>query len=125
VAEFPSDEATPLDGTIGSLADLGKEAPTVAEQSFLRVAVFGDAVSETNSIGLADDVRVLVQAFVRDRESTEREAPPAAPTPSFEPDEDIEIAIHGLGLDRDEEDKLHRLIRDLIRERLSRGETEK
>ena len=123
MAEFPSDEALRLDGTIGTFADDAKEASTAIDQRFLRVAVFGDDVSDTDAIGLADDVRLLVQAFIHDHALTERETPPTVPIPGADPDEDVEIALHGLGLGRAEEDKLHRLIRDLVRERLSPGQT--
>ncbi|MGZ4270973.1 MAG: hypothetical protein ACXVSX_17415, partial [Solirubrobacteraceae bacterium] len=76
VSELPSDEATPLDATVGSFENVRKEAATAADPAVLHVAVFGDGVSGADTMGLADDVSLLIQAFVRDPASIDREAPP-------------------------------------------------
>jgi hypothetical protein len=124
VPELPFDWGIRLDGTIGTSADHAKEAPPQPGQPVLRVAVFGDGVSDSSTMGLADDISVLAQAFGRDRASIEREPPSTAPTRSSESDADVEIAIHGLNLGSVDEHKLRGLIRDLIRERVAPARTE-
>lgn len=116
------DNSIPLDGTIGGLDNL--EAParfSSPDESPLRVFVSGDAVSEPGAMGLAEDVGLLVQEFLRARESGAKQSEPA---PS-EPRADIDIALHGLNLDRDEEAHLHHLIRKLVGERMERREAGK
>lgn len=123
--EFSSDEAMPLDAIVGSFEDVRKEAPIVQDPVVLGVAVFGDGVSDADTMGLADDVRLLIEAFVRDPTSIDRERSSAAPTPDAGPDEDLDIALHGLNLSPEDERALHRLIRDLIRERRAPVGTER
>lgn len=117
--EFSSDEARGLDAVVGSFSDVWKEPP-IAER---HVAVFVDGVAEADAMGLADDVSLLIEAFVRDPASFDREAPPAAPTP--DPDGDLDIALHGLNLRPEDERVLHRLIRDLVRQRRAPQRTER
>lgn len=117
--EFSFDEALGLDAIVGSFYDVRQEPP-IAEH---HVAVFVDGVSGADAMGLADDARLLIEAFVRDPASFDRETPPAAPTP--DPDGDLEIALHGLNLGPEDERVLHGLIRDLVRERQAPQRTER
>jgi hypothetical protein len=110
VREFSFDEIR-LDAIVGSFYHVRQEPP-IAEH---HVAVFVDGVSGADAMGLADDARLLIEAFVRDPASFDRGTPPAAPTP--DPDGDLDIALHGLNLGPEDERVLHGLIRDLIRER--------
>ncbi|MGZ3288640.1 MAG: hypothetical protein ACXU87_11435 [Xanthobacteraceae bacterium] len=123
MAEFPSDVR--LDATVGNFAELGETDPNARDQPFLRVAVFGDEVSDSGTMGLADDVRLLVQAFIRDPAAFVQDQGPSDPTRSSDRDLDIQIAVHGLNLDPDADRKLHGLIRALVQERVVSGETEK
>jgi hypothetical protein len=67
VSGLPSDEALPLDGTVGSFQHEGREAAIAEDPAVLPVMVVGDGASEADTMGLADDMSLLIQAFVRDR----------------------------------------------------------
>jgi hypothetical protein len=123
--EFWSDEAMPLDAIIGGFADIGRGAPIAEDPELLRVDVFVHGVSDADAMGLPDDVRLLIDAFVREPDSVERERSSAAPAPEAGPGEDIEIALHGLNLAPEDERVLHRLIRGLVAERRAPGGTER
>jgi hypothetical protein len=116
--EFWFDEALGLDAIVGSFDDVPKEPP-MAEH---HVAVFVDGVSGADAMGLAEDARLLIEAFVRDPASFDRETPPAS-TP--DPDGDLEIALHGLKLGPEDERVLHGLIRDLVAVRRAPQRTER
>ena len=123
MAGFPPDEAIPLDGTVGSLADVEETAP-FGRASVPVVSVTGDGVADPAAMGLAEDLGVLVQAFIRRPSEVQekgRSRPPAPP----DPDDDIQIALHGLDLDPDAEAELHGHIRKLVRDRLAPKEAEK
>ena len=109
--EFPFDEFRGLDAVVGNFYDVQKEPP-IAEH---RVAVFVDGVPDADAMGLADDVRLLIEAFLRDPASFHRETPlaPAAP----DPDGDLDISLQGLSLGPEDERVLAGLVQDLIRER--------
>ena len=117
--EFAFGEGQGLDAIVGSFYDLRKESP-IAEH---HVAVFVDGLSDADAMGLADDARLLIEAFVRDPASFHREASQAAPTP--DPDGELDIALHGLNLGPEDERVLHRLINDLVRERRAPQRTER
>lgn len=123
--EFPFDEAIPLNGTVGSFTDLAQGAPIAEARPVLRVAVFGDVVSDSNAMGLADDISLIVHACLHDLASVERQTPPTASAPSSDPDADIQIAVHGLNLDRESEHKLQGLIRALVRDRVAGGQRQR
>jgi hypothetical protein len=126
MSEFPFDPAIPLDGTIGTFfTQPVKQAPAAADQRVLHVALFGDVASDGEPMGLADDLTLLVHTFIRDRASVERETSPTAPAPSSGPHPDIEIALHGLEVNPEEEHKLHRLICDVVRDRVAGEGTSK
>ena len=114
--EFLSDEAMPLDAIVGGFGAQIAEDPEV-----LRVAVFVGGVSDAGAMGLADDVRLLLDAFVRDPASVERERSAAAPAADADPDRNVEIALNGLNFGPEDERVLHRLIRGLVAERRAPG----
>jgi hypothetical protein len=125
VPEFSSDEATPLDAIVGGFENLGKEAPIAEDPGVFRIPVFVKGLSDADAMGLADDVRLLLDAFVRDPASVERERSAAAAAPDADPEEDVGIALHGLNLGPEDERVLHRLIRGLVAERRAPGGTER
>lgn len=108
---FPFDEIRGLDAIVGGFYDVQKEPPVAGHH----VAVFVNGVPGADAMGLADDARLLIEAFVRDPASCYREAPVAAAAP--DPDVDLDIALHGLSLGPEDERVLAGLIRDLVRQR--------
>lgn len=118
MGEFSFDEALGLEAIVGSFYDARTE-PLIAEH---HVAVFVDGMPGAVAMGLADDARMLIEAFVRDPASFDRETPPAD-TP--DPDEDFGIALHGLNLGPEDERVLHGLIRDLVAQRVAPQRTER
>ena len=122
--EFLSDEAMPLDAIVGGFEDMRK-AQIAKDPEVLRLTVFVDAVSGADAMGLADDVRLLLDAFVRDPASVERERSAAAPAADADPDRNVEIALHGLNFGPEDERVLHRLIRGLVAERREPGGTQR
>ena len=118
--EFSSDEATPLDALVGGFEDCRKEASSAEDPAALRVPVFVRGVSDADGMGLADDVRLLLDAFVRDPAAVGREAA-ATRAPDADPEEEVGIALHGLSLGPEDERELHRLIRGLVAERRASG----
>jgi hypothetical protein len=111
VDEFPFGEIRGLDAVVGGFYDVQQEPP-IAEQ---HVAVFVDGVSDADAMGLADDVRLLIEAFIRDPASCNRQTPAAAA--ALDPDGDLDISLHGLNLGPADERVLAGLIRNLVRER--------
>jgi hypothetical protein len=122
MADSPFDEATPLDGMVGSFEDL-QEAPPIAT-GVLQVFVSGGAVSGSRAIGLAEDLERLVHAFLERPASIGAEKSRVPEKPPAGEDEEIAIAFHGLELEPDAEAELHRLMRARIQGHLARGETE-
>ena len=112
--EFSSEEAKPFDAIVGGFRDIRKEAPIAQDPVAFRLAVFVRGDSDADTMGLADDVRLLIDAFVRDPASVDRETFGAAPASGADPDGDVEIALHGLNLGPEDERVLHRLIRGLV-----------
>jgi hypothetical protein len=120
-----SEEAMPLDAMVGGFEDIRKQAPIADDPAVFRLAVFVKGDSDADTTGLADDVRLLLDAFVRDPAAVERERSAAAPAPDADPDEDVGIALHGLNLGPEYERALHRLIRGLVAERRAPGGRER
>jgi hypothetical protein len=120
-----SEEAMPLDAMVGGFEDIRKQAPIADDPAVFRLAVFVKGDSDADTTGLADDVRLLLDAFVRDPAAVERERSAAAPAPDADPDEDVRIALHGLNLGPEYERALHRLIRGLVAERRAPGGRER
>jgi hypothetical protein len=123
--EFSSDEAMPLDAIVGGFEDIRKEASIAGDPAVFRLPVFVKGVSDADTMGLADDVRLLLDAFVRDPASVERERSADAPASDADPDGDVGIALHGLNLGREDERVLHRLIRGLVAEHRAPGGRER
>jgi hypothetical protein len=121
--ESSSDEAMPLDAIVGGFEDLRKDAPIAEDPAVFRIPVVVKGDSDADTMGLADDVRLLVDSFVRDPASVEREKSSSAP--DEDPGDDIEIALHGLNFGPEDERVLHRLIRGLLAERRAPGAREK
>ncbi len=119
--ESSSEEAMPLDAIVGGFEDIRKDAPIAEDPAVFRLAVFVKGDSDADTMGLADDVRLLLDAFVRDPAAVERERSAAAPAPDADPGEDVGIALHGLNLGPEDERLLHRLIRGLVAERRAPG----
>jgi hypothetical protein len=115
--EPSSEEAMPLDAIVGGFEDMRKDAPIAEDPAVFRLAVFVKGDSDADTMGLADDVRLLIDAFVRDPASLERERSADAPASEADPDGDVGIALHGLNLGPQDERVLHRLIRGLVAER--------
>src|SRR5215472_6804513 len=114
--EFLSGADMPLDAIVGGFGDVRK-AQLAEDPEALRVAVYVSGVPGADTMGLADDVRLLLDAFVRDPASVERERSAAAPAADADPDRNVEIALHGLNFGPEDERVLHRLIRGLVAER--------
>ena len=115
---FPSDEAIPLDGTVGALGDEVEAVPFGGAEVELRVHIAGEAVTDPTAMGLADDLGLLVEAFMRRRPDLQEQARSAPP----EPDDEIQVALHGLGLEPDAEQDLQRRVQQLVRNRLAQKE---
>ena len=117
MADFPTDKGIRLDGTVGTFSKLDVSiAPATTDISRIKIFVSGDGVSETRAMGLDEDIRLLVQAFIQGSRSCERET--AAETSYSEAHGDIKIALHGLNLAPEEERELHHLIRELACKRM-------
>ncbi len=122
MADSPSDEAMPLDGTVGSLDHLEEAAPFASAADVpVRISLTGDGVSDAAAMGLAEDLGLLVQGFMQRRASARETVRTQAPRVSGADDE-IAIALHGLQLDQEAEDELHQTIRALVRDRVARAE---
>src|SRR6266516_5866725 len=89
--ESSSEEAMPLDAIVGGFEDIRKDAPIAEDPAVFRLAVFVKGDSDADTMGLADDVRLLLDAFVRDPAAVERERSAAAPAPDADPGEDVGI----------------------------------
>lgn len=105
---FSFDEALGLDAIVGSPDGMDEDPPLDEHH----IAVFVDGVSGADAMGLADDAKLLIEAFVRDPSAFDRETPPAGRTP--DPDGDLEIALHGLDLGPEDERVLRSLLHDLV-----------
>ena len=125
VPESSSDEPMPLDAIVGGFEDLRKDVPIAEDPAVFRLPVFVKGDSDDDTTGLADDVRLLLDAFVRDPASVERERSAAAPAADTDPDGDVGIALHGLNLGPEDERVLHRLIRGLVAGRRAPGGRER
>lgn len=120
-----SDEAPPFDAIVGGFGDRPKEPSIAEDPAVFRLPVFVKGDSDAETMGLADDVRQLLDAFVRNPASVERERSADAPASDADPDGDVGIALHGVNLGPEDEHVLHRLIRSLIAERRAQRERER
>jgi hypothetical protein len=131
VAERQSDRAVALDGTVGVALDADDAPATWSEASWLHVSASHDALSEAGRIGLEDDLRRLVHAFAEGGPSLCREITQdlldraSARSPSPDRHGELDIRLHGLGLEPADEEELGRLIGLVVRARLVDGEMER
>jgi hypothetical protein len=116
-------EKAPLDGTVGSLAGCegGPLVRTAAGLTVL-VSVGGAAEVDSRYDGLAEDIRLLVQAFLLDSGSVRSSQACQEMGESFDVPGDIEIALHGLPLEPDAKGELQQRIEGLVRRRSVRAE---
>jgi hypothetical protein len=97
VADSPADGAIPLDATVGSLDQLEVAAPFASAADVpVGVSITGDAVSDAAAMGLAEDLSLLVQGFMRRPASAARERSRTEAQRVSGHDVDIQIALHGL-----------------------------
>jgi hypothetical protein len=108
VGAFSFDEALGLDAIVGSPDGIEQEPPLDEHH----IAVFVHGVSGADAMGLADDAKLLIEAFVRDPTSFDRETRTAARPP--DPEGGLEIALHGLSLGPEDEHVLRSLLHDLV-----------
>jgi len=115
VPDFPS----PPDGTVGPsvvrTAAVGPSAPATAEDIQLRVFISGAGSSDPDAVGLDEDIRLLVNAFVRGARSGAGQVRAAAP--ASQGHGDVQIALHGLNLKPEEANELRQLISELVAKR--------
>jgi hypothetical protein len=118
VTDFPFDDAFPLNGMVGSISRLQQNiVPAKPGDYQTTIFVSGDGASDARMMGLDQDLRLLVQSFIRGSHSSARSAAPA--TSALHPHGDIEIALHGLNLAPEQEEKLRHLIRELVGRRMA------
>jgi hypothetical protein len=111
-------ENVPLDGTVGGLAGCEEGPPFRPRAGFpVLVSVGGAAGADPRSDGLAEDIRLLVQAFVLDSESVRRSEACQKTVEDCDLPGDIEIALHGLPLEPDAKVELQQQIEGLVRQR--------
>jgi hypothetical protein len=115
--DLSPEEAMPLDAIVGRFEDRLKEPSIAEDTAVFRPPVFVKGDSDADTMGLADEVRLLIDAFVRDPASVERERFADAPGSDADPAGDVGIALHGLNLGPEDERVLHRLIRGLVARR--------
>ena len=126
--EQPFDEDRPLDAIVG-LPSESDEAPSglTSGGAQVYVSVSGDALHASWAMGLEDDVRLLGRAFAAGEASLAREmidglrSRSSAQAQSPDQSEEVEIALHGFGLDSGHEEELRDLIRMLVGDRMARG----
>jgi hypothetical protein len=122
----PFDEILALDGVVGPLDRLEETSPFARPDDVpIRIFVAGDGISDPNAMGLAEDLALLAREFVRRRApSGEQRSRAAEPAPA-DTDGEVEIALHGVELDPEAMKELHRLMRELVRERTAGAEEAK
>jgi hypothetical protein len=116
VPDFPF----PLDGMVGRPPGLTISAPAAATPPTAndlqtRVFISGAGASDPNAMGLDEDVRMLVDAFVLRARSGAGQASAAAPASHGHGG--VRIALHGLNLTADQQNELRRLILELVAKR--------
>lgn len=117
---FPSS----LDGTVGVLsvsgtAAGGAVAPATADDIQLCVFISGAGASDPDAMGLDEDIRLLVNDFVRRARSGGVQG--RAKAPASQGHGDAQLALHGLNLSAEETNELRHLIFELIRKRAAGG----
>jgi len=122
VRYFPSS----LDVTVGVRSVLGTAAggalaPAPATARDLRLCVFisGAGSSDPDAVGLDEDIRLLVNDYVRRAPASTTQ--PKKPAPASQGPGDVHIALHGLNLTAEQASELRQLISDLIAKRAASG----
>jgi hypothetical protein len=103
---------------VGGFSDATPPTPTSAAAPIptIQVLVSGEGVSGRDTVGLNEDLRLLVNAFVRAKHFGGGEVSPARPDGGAH--SNIEVAVHGLNLAPHEASELHHRIRQLVQERI-------
>jgi hypothetical protein len=118
VTDCPTEQGVPLDGMVGGMTNYDVTSTSaMTDTSRIRVFVSGAGVSEPGAMGLDEDLRLLVQAFIRGSHCSDEGM--AAETSASSAGEDIKIALHGLNLAPEQERELKQLIRELVRKRVA------
>jgi hypothetical protein len=120
VRDFPSS----LDGTVGVRSVLGTAAggafePATARDLRLCVFISGAGSSDPDAVGLDEDIRLLVNDYVRRAPASTTQ--PKTPAPASQVQGDVHIALHGLNLTAEQASELRQLISDLIAKRAAGG----
>jgi hypothetical protein len=124
VTSNPFDDTLAFDGVIGPLDRLDETSPFSRPDDVpIRISVTGDGASDPKAMGLAEDIAMLVQEFVQHWAPSDEQRSRAAESAPGDTNVDVEIALHGVELDPKARKELHRLIRELVRERTT-GEAE-
>ena len=94
------------------------KTPPIARHDGLPVHVLirGDAMHDPRATALADDIKRLVQGFLQRPPEIQKKVG------AYEPREDLEIAIHGLGLKSEAHEDLMQQIDALVRNTLGKEE---
>jgi hypothetical protein len=117
MTDFKTKNSILLDGTVGNPTNLYKNSDTTGSVSRIQVFVSGIGSSNPNAKGLDEDLRLVVQSFIRDSRSSNRET--ASKGSVSDAQGAIKIALHGLNLSPKEEQELHHLIREVVRKRVA------
>jgi hypothetical protein len=121
VRNFPSS----LDGVVGVLSVSGTAAaggalpPARPEDLRLCVFISGAGSSDPDAVGLDEDIRLLVNDYVRRARTSTTQ--PKTPAPASQGHGDVHIALHGLNLTAEQASELRQLISDLIAKRAASG----
>jgi len=93
------------------------KTPPIARPDGFPIHVFirGDAMHDPRATALADDIKRHVQGFLQRRPEIHKKV-------AYEPREDLEIAIHGLGLKPEAHEHLMQQIAAFVRNTLSEEE---
>jgi hypothetical protein len=115
-----------LDGVVGGVTH-PDESPFFSKPTENTIMVFvgGEASGDPRMLSLADDITFLVHMFLELSTSARRAATGEDAQEMPENHPDIQIAIHGLELDRRSELELRRRILEMVRLRLSSEEVPK
>jgi hypothetical protein len=101
---------------LGSISQV--KTPPIARPDGLPIQVLirGDAMHDPRATALADDIKRLVQGFLQRSPEIHKKVG------AYEPQDDLQIAIHGLGLKPEAHEDLMQQISALVRN--TRGKQE-